>query len=162
MENPQPIQQDQRDLLYVFNARNVRYLIVGGYALSHYTEPRATKDLDLFLDSSPDNASRVFDSLAQFGAPLSGVTVDDFRDPDSIFQIGLPPHRIDILQGIDGVEFDAAWQASVEGTIGNGIPVRFISLEDLIKNKLTVGRLRDLADVEALREAEAANSKPST
>ena len=136
----------------------LRYLIVGGYAFSHYTEPRATKDLDIFIDTSPENAALVFAALARFGAPLDSITPADFQDPKSNFQIGVAPSRIDILQMIDGIEFDAAWQASEPGMIGD-IAVRYIAFEDLIKNKLVAGRLQDLADVEALRASEAANAK---
>src|ERR1700761_2882600 len=106
------MEKDQRDLLREFNAHSVKFLIVGGYAFSFYTEPRATKDLDIFIDRSPENAARVFRALAKFGAPLQGVSPEDFEDIDSAFQIGVPPSRIDILQAIDAVDFDAAWQKS--------------------------------------------------
>jgi hypothetical protein len=153
--------KDQRDLLLAFNAHNVRYLIIGGYAYSHYTEPRATKDLDVFIDSSPENASRVFDALVRFGAPLAGMTVADFQDGKSWFQIGVALSRIDVIQSIDAVDFDTAWDSSEQGLAANDIPVRYISVDDLIRNKLAVGRLRDLADVEDLRAAIAATSKPT-
>jgi hypothetical protein len=155
------MEKDQKDLLYVFNDRNVRYLVVGGYAFSHYTEPRATKDLDLFVDPSEENSRALFAALAAYGAPLSGMTPADFQQPDAVYQIGLPPSRIDILQHIDGVTFESAWQASIEGDIGDTIPVRYISVEHLIQNKLSVGRLRDLADVEDIRNALAARSRPT-
>lgn len=98
---------------------------------SHYTEPRATKDLDLFIDPSAENARIVFAALAEFGAPLAGVAPSDFQQPDTIFQTNVPPSRIDILKDIDGV---------------------------IYANKLAVGRLRDLADVEDLRAALKATS----
>ena len=154
------MEKDQRDLLREFNAQRVRYLVIGGYAFSHYTEPRATKDLDLYIDASAENAARVYAALAHFGAPLAGVTAKDFQNPESIFQVGLPPSRIDILQAIEGIDFAAAWNASVPGATGDDIPVRYISVEDLIRNKLALGRRRDLADVEELQKSEAANSKP--
>ena len=88
------------------------------------------------------------------------MTAKDFQDPKSIFQVGLPPSRIDILQAIEGIDFAAAWSASVNGMTGDDIPVRYISVEDLIRNKLALGRRRDLADVEELQKSEAANSKP--
>jgi len=154
------MKKDQRDLLYEFNARHVKYLVIGGYAFSHYAEPRATKDLDLFIEATPENTEKVFAALAQFGAPLDGIGPKDFQDPDSFFQLGVAPNRIDILQHIDGVTFEEAWQSAVQGMAADDLPVNYISLEDLIRNKLTVGRLRDLADVEALREAKAANGHP--
>jgi hypothetical protein len=152
--------KDQRDLLLAFNAHNVRYLVIGGYAYSHYTEPRATKDLDVFVDPSPENAAAVFEALVDFGAPLAGMTSRDFQDGKSWFQIGVALSRIDIIQSIDAVDFDTAWKSSEPGMAGDDIPVRYISLEDLIRNKLAVGRLRDLADVEDLKAAIVATSKP--
>jgi hypothetical protein len=152
------MEKDQRDLLREFNAHNVRFLIVGGYAFSFYTEPRATKDLDIFIDRSSENALRVFRALAKFGAPLAGMSSKDFEGVDALFQVGVAPSRIDILQTIEAVDFDAAWQTSEAGMIGD-IPVRYISFDDLVKNKLAVGRLRDLADVEELQEAKAAGQE---
>jgi len=153
--------KDQRDLLLAFNAHNVRYLVIGGYAYSHYTEPRATKDLDVFIDSSPENAALVFQALTQFGAPLAGMSPADFQDGKSWFQIGVALSRIDITQNIDAVDFDIAWNSSEPGIVGDDIPVRFISVDDLIRNKLAVARPRDLVDVDDLRAAIAANSKPT-
>jgi hypothetical protein len=153
------MKKDQRDLLLEFNARNVSFLIIGGYAYSHYTEPRATKDLDVLIATTDENVQLVYEALVNFGAPLDGVTARDFQQPKSWFQIGVPPGRIDIVQSIDAIDFDSAWENSLEGIIDDDIPVRFISLEDLIRNKLAVGRLRDLADVEDLRAAVVANSK---
>ena len=152
--------KDQRDLLLAFNTHNVRYLVIGGYAYSFYTEPRATKDLDVFIDSSPENARKVFEALIAFGAPLTGMTPADFQDGKSWFQIGVALSRIDVIQSIDAVHFDTAWESSEQGMVSNDIPVRYISIENLIRNKLAVGRLRDLADVEDLRAAIAATSKP--
>jgi len=150
--------KDQRDLLLVFNAHEVKYLVVGGYAFNFYTEPRATKDLDVWVDTSDANAARVFQALVAYGAPMAGYTVADFQNAASIFQFGIPPSRVDVLMEIDAVSFPEAWEASIAGETGDGITVRFLSIPDLIKNKLAIGRLRDLADVEDLRKADAANS----
>jgi hypothetical protein len=100
----------------------------------------------------------VYAALAAFGAPLAGMTPKDFQDPAWGYQIGQPPSRIDILQELTAIDFDSAWNAGEDGMIDD-IPVRYISPADLIKNKLALGRHRDLADVEAIRESEAANSK---
>lgn len=151
------MEKDQRDLLREFNARGVKYLVVGGYAFSYYAEPRATKDLDIFVENSKENAERVFAALATFGAPLRGVTAEDFHDRDSVFQIGVPPSRIDILQTIEAIDFETAWREAEPGMIGDNLPVRYLSFDHLVTNKLAVGRLRDLADVEELREAKAAS-----
>jgi hypothetical protein len=155
------MEKDQLDILRVFNERKVRYLIVGGYAVSHYTEPRVTKDLDIFIDTSNENVATVYAALADFAAPLAGMTPKDFQDPAWGYQIGQPPSRIDIRKELDAVEFDSAWDAGEDGMIDNEITVRYISTADLIKNKLAIGRHRDLADVEAIRESEAANSRRS-
>ena len=156
------MEKDQRDLLRVFNERKVRYLIVGGYAVSYFTEPRVTKDLDIFIDTSDENVAIVYAALASFGAPLAGMTPKDFQDPAWGYQIGQPPSRIDILQELTAIDFDSAWKTGEDGIIDGDIPVRYISVDDLIKNKLALGRHRDLADVEAIRESEAANAKRLT
>ena len=105
--------KDFSDLLSVFNARKVRYLIVGGYAYARYTEPRATKDLDLFFISpDPVNAAAVYAALGEFGADLSDVTGADFRNPTTISQIGVAPLRVGLLFRIDGVDFEEAWSTA--------------------------------------------------
>jgi Nucleotidyl transferase of unknown function (DUF2204) len=146
--------EDLRQLLLVFNAHEVEYLIVGGYAVGIYAEPRATKDLDLFIRSEVKNSEAVYRALAAYGAPIAELTPADFRDdPNSVFQIGQPPARIDVLQHIDGVDFDLAWSQRTE-TLIDGVKAHAISAEHLIRNKLQSGRMRDLADVEAIREAQ--------
>src|SRR5579863_5167022 len=103
------LHKDLRDVLLAFNAHAVKYLVVGGYAFGVHAEPRATKDLDLFIQSDEENSNAVFRALAQFGAPLDGLSPADFTD-GTIFQIGQPPARVDILQQIDGISFDEAWK----------------------------------------------------
>ena len=145
--------EDLRQLLLAFNEHGVEYLIVGGYAVGAYAEPRATKDLDLFIRSAIPNSEAVFQALAAYGAPLADLTSADFRDdPRSVFQIGQPPARVDILQHIDGVEFEEAWVDRTATTIA-GISTHVISAKHLMQNKIESGRMRDLADVEAIREA---------
>ncbi len=144
--------KDLRDILCALNAHHVEYLVVG--AVGVHSEPRATKDLDILIGSSEKNSEAVFRALAEYGAPLSGLSPASFRDePGSIFQIGLPPLRVDILQRIAAIDFDEAWQNRVEALVEDEVPAHVISREDLIKNKLAVGRLQDLADVEKIREA---------
>jgi hypothetical protein len=99
-----------RDLLSALNRCEAKYLIVGGYAVMLYTEPRFTKDLDVWVESSPENAICVFRDLVDFGAPLAGIEADDFTKPDLIYQLGVPPLRIDVLTSISGVRFEDAWQ----------------------------------------------------
>lgn len=146
--------EDLRQLLLAFNAHGVEYLVVGGYAVGVYAEPRATKDLDLFIRSDVRNSEAVFQALTAYGAPVAGMSSADFRDdPASVFQIGQPPARVDLLQHIDGVDFDEAWNERGEASVG-GVVAHVISASQLIRNKLHTGRMRDLADVEAIREAQ--------
>jgi len=147
--------QDFKDLLSAFHAHGVRYLIVGGYAVSFYSQPRATKDIDLFIKADPANAKAAYAALAAFGAPLAGLSADDLADPHHFVRFGREPVAVDILPGIDGVDFEAAWGRRVEGLIDSqgGVTGYFISKDDLISAKLAAGRLRDLADVEEIRES---------
>ncbi|MGC2636705.1 MAG: nucleotidyltransferase [Acidobacteriaceae bacterium] len=112
---------DLKELLRVLNAHGVKFLVVGGYAFGAYAEPRATKDLDLFIRSDKENSEAIYRALADFGAPLSSFSPADFRD-GSCFQIGGPPGRIDILQQIDGITFDEAWKNRVEASYRRGDP----------------------------------------
>lgn len=139
-----------KELLRAFNAHGVKFLVVGGYAFGAYTEPRATKDLDIFIRSDEENSEAVYRALADFGAPLQNLAPVDFRD-GTCFQIGSPPERIDILQQIDGIAFDEAWKNRVEAQIEGEIQVAVISRDDLIRNKLASGREQDLLDVKKLR-----------
>jgi hypothetical protein len=100
---------DFKNLLSVFNDHDVKYLIVGGYAVSFHAQPRATKDLDIFIKAAPENAEAAFAALARFGAPLLGISADDLSDPTNFIRFGREPIAIDILPGIDGVNFDGAW-----------------------------------------------------
>jgi hypothetical protein len=144
--------KDLKELLRAFNDHAVKYLIVGGYAFGVHAEPRATKDLDLFIRSDEENSKAVFRALAQYGAPLGGLRPADFMD-DTAFQIGQPPVRIDILQHIDGISFDEAWENRLEGLVDEEIPALVISKDDLIRNKLASGREQDILDVKKLRAA---------
>ena len=141
-----------KDLLSALNGCGAKYLVVGGYAVMLYTEPRYTKDLDIWVECTPDNALRVYRALAGFGAPLAGIRPEDFAVPDLIYQLGVPPSRVDILTSISGVDFEEAWRRRTEAEFGN-IQTMFIGLGDLIANKRTTGRTTDLADCERLQEA---------
>jgi predicted nucleotidyltransferase len=142
--------KELKELLRAFNDHGVRYLVVGGYALGVHAEPRATKDLDLFIGSDQENSEAVFRALAQYGAPLAGLSPADFRD-DTVFQIGQPPARIDLLKHIDGVSFDEAWENRIEGLLDGEVRTVVISKNDLIRNKLASGREQDILDVKKLR-----------
>lgn len=144
---------DLKELLRAFNDHGVKYLVVGGYAYGVHAEPRATKDLDIFIRSDQENSQAVFRALAQFGAPLHGLSIGDFMD-GSTFQIGLPPVRIDLMQRIDGISFDEAWKNRIQGLIDGEISVMVISRNDLIRNKLASGRDQDILDARKLQETE--------
>lgn len=148
--------KDQRDLLRVFNAYGVKYLVIGAHAVGVHAEPRGTKDLDVFIKADEINSKAVYAALKEYGAPLGKMTTADFNDkPSSVFQIGVEPDRVDILQGVAGVTFDEAWKDRVEALLDTDTPAYVISLEHLIQNKLASGRHQDLADVEKLREVSA-------
>ena len=143
------VNSDFSDLLRLFNAERVRYLVIGGYAVIQYAEPRFTADLDLWISTDPANAGAVYRALREFGAPLAGLTAEDFADAGCFYQMGVPPVRVDVLMGIPGVEFEAAWNRRMEVDF-DGLPVPFISREDLIAAKRASGRPQDMADVRSL------------
>ena len=145
--------QDIKELLCALNDHGVKYLIVGGYAFGVHAEPRATKDLDVFIKSDEENSEKLFRALTQYGAPLAGLAPSDFRD-GTTFQIEQPPTRIDILQQIDGVLFDEAWTNRIEGLLDGQIKAAGISREDLLRNKLATGREQDRLDAEKLRASQ--------
>ena len=140
---------DFEELLKAFNESGVKYLVVGGHAVMLYSEPRYTKDLDLWIEASQENGTKVFQALADFGAPLSGLTAADFATEGFFYQMGIPPARVDILMSIDGVRFDEAWPNRKESALG-AAPAWFIGREDLIRNKRASGRHIDLHDADLL------------
>jgi predicted nucleotidyltransferase len=144
--------KDLKELLRAFNDHGVKYLVVGGYAFGVHAEPRATKDLDLFVRPDAQNSEAIFRALAQYGAPLGDLSPADFMD-GTVFQIGQPPARVDILQHIDGISFDQAWENRIEGLVDGEIRTIVISKDDLIQNKLASGREQDILDVKMLRVA---------
>lgn len=136
---------DFEDLLNAFNENGVKYLIVGGHAVMLYTEPRYTKDLDIWVEASPDNAEKVFHAMSKFGAPLAGLTPDDFAQEGFFYQLGRPPARVDILMSIDGVRFEDAWPNRTEAQFGRQ-RAWFIGRTELIRNKRATARHIDLHD----------------
>ena len=137
-----------KELLQLLNEFEVEYLIVGGFAVMKYSEPRYTKDLDVWVHNSRQNSLRVVEALRKFGAPVDHdkVTAETFTDKQVVYQIGIAPVRIDILTEITGVRFPEAWRKKVAGTFF-GVPVHFISLDDLVANKQALGRSSDLEDL---------------
>lgn len=143
--------QDFLDLLRAFIDHSVRFMIVGAYALGVHGRPRATGDLDVWVDPTPDNAESIIRALDQFGAPTGEITAADFSQPGIVFQMGLPPLRIDVLTELSGLTFPEAWSSRTQAPFGP-LTVDVIGREAFVKNKRATGRARDLGDIEALGE----------
>ena len=145
------VQPDFRDLLGLFNAHHVEYLIVGGYALAFHGAPRFTGDMDILIRPDPENAQRALDALAEFGFGSVGITRDDLTTRERVVQLGVAPVRVDLLTSLTGVSLNEAFSGRAEGRYGD-IPVHYIGRVQFIANKRATGRKRDLADLEALGE----------
>ncbi len=143
--------RDFRDLFSTFADFEVRFLVVGGYAVAFHAEPRYTKDLDVWIDPDPANAARAWKALGAFGAPMSDLREGDLSDPGMVFQMGLPPNRIDVLTSLEGLEFPEAWSRRVLSRYAD-VEIAYVSREDLIRNKRAVGRPQDELDVRRLEE----------
>ncbi len=140
---------DYSDLLRLFAVHSVEYVVVGAYAMAAHGYVRSTGDIDLFVRPSTENSTAVYSALAEFGAPLSGITAEDFRTPGTVYQIGVPPSRIDILTEIDGLAFEEIGTITVEV---DGLSVPFLDADSLIRNKAASGRAKDKLDIELLKE----------
>ena len=145
------LNQDFVDLLAALQDHGVEFVVVGAWALAVHGYPRATGDLDVLVRPEPGNAQRLLAALSVFGAPVKAhrLTVADFARPGTVYQLGLPPRRIDLLTSISGVDFDEAWASHVVRQIGSR-PIPFLGRNELIRNKRASGRAKDLADVERL------------
>jgi hypothetical protein len=143
------IQQDFKELLELFNAHNVEYMIVGGYALAFHGVPRYTGDIDVFVRPDKENSRRIMKALDEFGFGSVGLDLSDFNYENKVVQLGVPPVRIDIFTSISGVTWQEAFSSKVEGQYGD-VPVRYIGADQFIKNKKSIGRKKDMADLEAL------------
>lgn len=144
------LNNDYKEMLQCLNAERVDYLLIGAYAMAAHGFPRATMDIDIWVKPSKANAAAVWKALERFGAPLQGVTADDFAKDDVIFQIGVAPRRIDIITGVSALNFDETIKRAIEVEI-EGLKVLIPSVADLIINKKATGRTKDLADVETLQ-----------
>lgn len=144
--------RDFAEMLRELSAAGAEFLVVGAHALAVYGHVRATKDLDIWIRPSAENARKVWSALAAFGAPLEDLTVDDLATPETVFQIGVDPVRIDLLTSISGVEFEAAWanRLTIEQ---EGMPLPFLGRADLVRTKRAAGRPQDLLDADALERS---------
>ncbi len=145
------LSQDFKEFLSALNAREVRYLVIGGYAVAFHGFPRYTKDIDLWIDPAEDNISRLVQALDDFGFSSLGVTAADFSDPQVVIQLGHPPNRIDLLCSVGRLSFADAYTRRAKTMMGD-IMVPFIDAKDLITAKRSSGRLQDLADIDNLQQ----------
>ena len=146
------VQPEFRELLALFNAHGVEYMIVGGYALAFHGAPRFTGDLDILVRPTPENAQHILRALAEFGFASSGLTTSDFERPEQVVQLGVPPVRIALITSLTGVSWEEALAGSTAGPYAD-LAVYYIGREQFITNKRATGRKRDEADLEALGEA---------
>jgi hypothetical protein len=144
------LSQDFKELLQLLNANDVRYLVVGGYAVTFHGYPRFTKDIDIWVEMSERNAAQLFKALDEFGFGSVGLKPEDFLVPDNIVQLGYPPNRVDLLTTVPGVDFARCYKTKVRVKIDDDLTANFIDLENLKKNKKASGRAQDLADLENL------------
>lgn len=143
------LNQDFKEFIRSLNDNGVRYLVAGGYAVALHGYPRYTKDIDVWIDLTPENASNVVNALEDFGFGPLDLPADDFLEVDTVIQLGYPPNRIGLMTSLPGVDFDPCHEARIEVTIDE-VVVNFIDLENLLKNKHAAGRSQDLADIERL------------
>ena len=144
------VSKDFKEFIELLNKNNVNYLLVGGYAVGYHSRPRYTEDIDIWIEPSLENAKKIIHVLNKFGFTGVSVSIEELIQPEKIIQLGLPPQRIDILTSIDGVNFNEAWERRIVDSFGD-IPVFIISLKDLIKNKSSSGRIKDLQDIEWIK-----------
>jgi hypothetical protein len=153
------LNEDYRDMLQSSAGEKVRFLLVGAYALAAYGYPRATMDIDIWVMQSPQNADAVLRALRRFGTPLQNLTPQDLQRDGTVFQIGVEPRRIDIITSASGLQFEEAFARSTAVDI-DGVEVRIPALTDLIRNKRASGRMKDIADAEALEELQNSEQSP--
>jgi len=148
------LNEDYREMLHILLKNRVDFLVVGAYAMGVHGYPRATGDLDIWIATSPENSENIYQSLKEFGAPLSELRKDTFCEKGIVFQIGIAPRRIDIITGIDGVEFENACKTKIDIEI-EGIAIPVISKDDLIRNKEATGREKDMLDARYLKGTDS-------
>jgi len=153
------LSEDYSDMLRAFSEEKVKYLLVGAHAVAAHGIPRATGDMDFWVASTRENAIAVYRALAKYGTPIDQITPQDFEIEEMVFQIGVPPYRIDIITSVTGLEFESAYNAATQVAYA-GFDVRVPSLDDLIINKKATGRLKDLVDVEALEQLVSRDKLP--
>ena len=152
------INSNFKDLLRHLNDGGVRYLIVGGYAVMKYTEPYSTKDLDIWIEPTEENAARALAALRLFGSPATAVTVADIVNPDLIYQIGVEPVRVDVMNAVSGLSFREAWEHRSEAHFED-VTAPVLSIDDLIRSKQAAGRAKDRLQARQLQKAKTLRPK---
>lgn len=145
-----PIPLDYRELLRILNRHRVKYLIVGAYAVTYYTEPRYTKDLDIWIKPEIKNAAKLYKALKEFGAPLQDISIEDLANKNLVYQIGVEPVRADLIMNISGVKFEPAWEHRAVADF-DGVKVNIIGIKELIESKRKTRRYMDIIDIESLK-----------
>lgn len=143
------ISLDYKDLFKTLNRHKVKYLVIGAYAVAFYTEPRYTKDLDIWVSNDTANIKRLYKALVDFGAPLKNVFVEDFANKKMIYQIGVAPVRIDIIMNLPGLKFENAWEKRKKTNYGH-VPINILGIEELVSSKKRTKRERDILDIKKL------------
>ena len=145
------LNKDLREFAELLNSNRVEFVVVGAFAVGWHGFPRFTGDLDVLVRPTIENGAAVVEAIRQFGFASLGITREDFADPGQVVQLGFQPSRIDVITSITGVEFEDAWAGKIAGDI-DGLPVFFIGFDDLIRNKESTGRPKDLLDADQLRQ----------
>lgn len=145
------IEKDFREFIQLLNENEVKYLIIGGYAVAFHGYPRYTKDLDFWVWAEPSNAELLLKTIQDFGLATLNLSIEDLTDPDNVIQLGYEPNRIDLIVQLDGLDFEACYTRRIDMQLDE-ISVHFIGLEDLIENKMSTGRLQDKADANNLKK----------
>ena len=143
--------KDFQEFIQSLQSRQVKFLVIGGYAVAYHGHPRFTGDVDFFVECSPENGDRISLAIADFGLASFGLKAEDFSQIGMVVQLGRPPRRIDILTGVDGIDFETAWNSRIEVSLAD-LVVPFISKEQLILSKRAAGRQKDLDDLRYLEE----------
>lgn len=143
--------EDFKEFIELLNAHKVNYLIVGGYAVGFHSRPKFTNDLDIWVDNSPENAGKVLNVLKVFGFEELDIRIEDLTSPDRVIQLGYAPLRIDIMMSVSGLNFNEAYQNRVKGKY-LGVEAHFASIDDILQNKKSSGRTKDLEDINWIRK----------
>jgi Nucleotidyl transferase of unknown function (DUF2204) len=143
------LDENFKEFIRLLNENDVKYLVVGGFAVAYHGYPRYTKDIDFWIWAHPDNAEKVIKTIKDFGFGMLGFQKEDLLDPNNIVQLGYEPNRIDLIIDLEGLDFETCFSHCQDAEF-EGVPIHFINLDDLVKNKLSTGRLKDKVDAQTL------------